>query len=105
MKKAITTLVSMLFVFAIVSAAFASDWIEAEEVAGEVTAVDVKAKTITLKGKKGAITLACDLEETTLAKVKAGDKVTVVCAHEGGKQVIKAIKKDAPAKKKEPAKK
>jgi len=129
MKKAIAIIVSVLFVFAITSVSFATDKTAApapmekkaapaaekaapakaekkapakvKQVTGDVTAVDAKAKTITVKGKKGDVVIAVD--DKMLADVKAGDKVTAKYTEADGKNTAKSVKK-AAAKKAEPVK-
>ena len=91
MKKAIAIIVSVLFVFSITALSFAAEKaatpapmerkaepvkmekkaaVKVKQVTGEVVAADAKAKTITVKGKKGDIVIAVD--EKVLAEVKAG---------------------------------
>lgn len=116
MKKAIAIIVSVLFVFAITSLSFAVEEkkaapapapvekkaapAEAEEtkapakvkqVTGEVTAMDAKAKTITVKGKKGDVVIAVD--DKMAAEVKAGDNVVVKYTEADGKNTAKSVKK------------
>ena len=121
MKKAIAIIVSVLFVFAITSVSFATDKTAApapmekkaapaaekaapakaekkspakvKQVTGDVTAVDAKAKTITVKGKKGDVVIA--LDDKMLADVKAGDKVTAKYTEADGKNTAKSVKKAA----------
>jgi glucose/arabinose dehydrogenase len=129
-KKTIAIIVSVLFVFAISSLSFATDATKAapaaeatkaapakaeekkapakvKQVTGEVTAMDAKAKTITVKGKKGDVVIAVD--DKMMAAVKAGDKVVVKYTEADGKNTAKSVKKAEakPAemeKKAEPAK-
>jgi ribosomal protein S1 len=108
MKKAIAIIVSVLFVFAIASISFATEEKKAapapaaaekkapakvKQVTGEVTMVDAKAKTITVKGKKGDVVVAAD--DKMMADVKAGDKVTVKYTEADGKNTAKSVKKAA----------
>ena len=131
MKKAIAIIVSVLFVFAITSLSFAAEATKAapapapaekkaapaveekkapakvKQVTGEVTAMDAKAKTITVKGKKGDVVIAVD--DKMMAAVKSGDKVVVKYTEADGKNTAKSVKKAEakPAemeKKAEPAK-
>ncbi|MEW6419249.1 MAG: DUF5666 domain-containing protein [Nitrospirota bacterium] len=135
MKKAIAIIVAVLFVFSFAGLSFATEKAaekaapaKAEEtkaaekpkvkmVTGEVKAVDAKAKTLTVKGKKADVTVTCDdktkimmgKEKKTLADVMTGDKVTVKYTEAEGKNVAKSISikaaETAPAEKKtEPAK-
>jgi ABC-type Fe3+-hydroxamate transport system substrate-binding protein len=99
MKKAIAIVLSVMFIFALTSVTFAADKKAAapaetkevtvkakmKQVTGEVTAVDAKANTITVKKGKKDTTITVDdktkimvgKEKKALADVKVGDKVTV----------------------------
>ena len=129
MKKAIAIIVSVLFVFAITSLSFAAEEKKAapvpavkkahakvKQITGEVAAVDAKAGTITVKGKKAEATVTCDdktkvmmgKEKKACADVQVGDKVTVKSAEADGKSIAKSVSIHAakPAEKKaEPEKK
>jgi ribosomal protein S1 len=110
MKKAIAIVLSLILMFAFTAVTFAAEKAKAKsaQVTGEVTAVDAKANTITVKGKKGEVTISVD-EKTkmmpkgkTLADVKAGDKVTVKYSEAEGKNTAKSVEmKAAPMKKEE----
>lgn len=133
MKKAIAIIVAVLFVFALTSISFAAEKeaapVKAEEkkapekvmsVTGDVVAVDAKAMTLTVKGKKGDVALSTNdkttvkmgKEKKALADVKVGDKVKVKYTEVDGKNIAKSIaikpavtaapaeKKAAPAEKK-----
>jgi len=129
MKKAIAIIVSVLFVLSVAGLSFAAEKKETapsatekaapakaekkapakvKQVTGEVAAVDAKANTLTVKGKKGDVMVNADdktsvkvgKEKKSLADVKAGDKVTVKYAEMDGKNVAKSIMVSAaPAKK------
>jgi uncharacterized protein YxeA len=117
MKKAIVLIVSLLFALSVAGLSFAQEKKEAapapvkEEqkmekhhakkdrhyVHGEVTAVDAAANTLTVKGKKGEVTLTITDKtrfhrEKTLADVKVGDRLTAKYAETDGKMVAKSIK-------------
>ena len=65
------------------------------QIAGEVSGIDAKAKTITVKGKDTEVTLdAAGIKD--LDKIKVGDKVAVDYSEADGKKVAKSVK---PAKK------
>lgn len=119
MRKTIAIIIAVLFVLAVTSLSFATEEkrespappeekkapVKVRLVKGEVTAVDIKAKTITVKGKKGDVVVAAD--EKMMADIRAGDKVAVKYTEADGKNIAKSIKK-APAKeemKSEPAEK
>ena len=139
MKKTIAIVLSLIFVFAVSSVTFAAEAkkemapaekkemapkAEAKkagktvQVTGEVAAVDAKANTITVKGKKGDVVIAVDdktkmAKGKTIADVKAGDKVTVKYSEADGKNTAKSVEMKAapapaaaaPAEKKAPEKK
>jgi ribosomal protein S1 len=102
MKKATAIIISVLFIFALAATSFAAG---VKQVTGSVTAVDAKANTLTVKGKKGDVAVSTDAKTTvmagkdkkTLADVKAGDKVTVKYTEADGKNVAKSVS-IAPAK-------
>jgi Cu/Ag efflux protein CusF len=121
MKKTIAIVLSLLFILAVASVTFATDTkeaatekkteaghaakAEAKHVTGEVTAVDVKAGTITVKGEKGDVTVKADAkthimigkDKKSLADIKAGDKVTVKYHEADGKNT--AVRIEEPVKK------
>jgi len=123
MKKTIAIVLSLVLMFAFTAVTFAAEKAAApaekkemkakavkKQVTGEVTAVDAKANTLTVKGKKGDVMVSTDDKTTvmagkdkkTLADVKAGDKVTVNYTEADGKNVAaKVAIKAAPAKKAE----
>jgi len=83
-----------------------------KQVTGDVAAVDAKANTITVKGKKGDTVVACDdktkimmgKDKKALADVKVGDKVTVKFSEADGKMTAKSVSIKMAEKKAEPAK-
>jgi len=129
MKKAIAIIVSVLFVLSVAGLSFAAEQKAApapaekaekkapakvKQVTGEVAAVDAKANTLTVKGKKGDVMVNTDdktsvkigKDKKSLADVKMGDKVTVKYAEMDGKNVAKSIMVSAaPAKEKKEMKK
>jgi len=143
MKKTLAIIVSLIFVLSFAGLSFAADKavekkaepVKAEkkapvvaekkaapakvkQVTGDVAAVDAKANTITVKGKKGDTVVTCDdktkimmgKDKKALADVKVGDKVTVKFSEADGKMTAKSVaikmaeKKAEPAKKAEPVK-
>jgi Cu/Ag efflux protein CusF len=80
---------------------------------GEVTAVDAAAGTITVKHKKGDVTISVDAktkimagkEKKAIEDVKAGEKVTVKYKEEDGKNVATGVFIKTAAKKAKKAKK
>ena len=116
MKKAISIIVALLFVISLTGLCFAAEKtnikpamkekaaekeapVKIKHVGGEVTAVDSKAGTLSVKGKKEEVSLTTDSktiirsgkEKKTLADVKVGDKVRVKYTVVDGKNVAKSI--------------
>ena len=93
MKKIIAIVLSLVFVFAVTSLGFAAA--KSIQATGEVTAMD--AKGITLKAKKGDVTVATDDKTKvmpkgkTMADVKVGEKVKVVYTEADGKNTAKSV--------------
>ena len=124
MKKAIAIMLSVSLIFALTVVSFAAEKQGAapagkeaiavkkattKQVTGEVAAVDVQANKLTVKGKKGDVTISVDdktkitagKEKKALADIKAGNKVTVKYAEADGKNTAKSIDiKVPPAEKK-----
>jgi ABC-type enterochelin transport system substrate-binding protein len=105
MRRCLSLAVSALVLTAFALAGYAEaqkgEEKKAQEIAGKVTAVDVKAKTVTIKNKDKVVTLdAAGIKD--LGKIKVGDQVVAAYAEKGGKMVAASIK---PAKKAEPSKK
>ena len=124
MKKVIALVVAMLFVLSVAGLSFAAEKAapaapaekkeaapakaekkapaKVKQVTGEVVAVDAKAKTLTVKGKKADVALSVDDKAAAkLADVKVGDKVTVKYKETDGKNVATSIvAKKAKAEKK-----
>lgn len=95
MKKALVIIVSFLFVLSVVGLSFAEKkkhTTKAMYVAGEVTAVDAAANTLTIKGKKGEVMLTTTdktkfAKGKTLADVKVGDKLSAKYSEKDGKMM------------------
>jgi ribosomal protein S1 len=123
MKKTLAIIVSLIFVLSFAGLSFAADKavekkaepVKAEkkapvvaekkapakvkQVTGDVAAVDAKANTITVKGKKADTVVTCDdktkimmgKDKKALADVKVGDKVTVKYSEADGKMTAKSV--------------
>jgi Cu/Ag efflux protein CusF len=67
---------------------------KAQGLTGEVTSVDAKAGTLTVKGKEKEINLAADSKSTkaALEKVKVGDMVRVSYTEKDGKMIVSSVK-------------
>ena len=93
MKKIIVCIVSLLFLLSVAGLSFAAEketvpapakvekktpGVHGKHVLGKVTAVDATAKTITVKSRKGEVTLSIDdktkfSKNKTISDVKVGD--------------------------------
>ena len=124
MKKVVSIVVALLFVFSIASLSFAVEGQKAmpvekpkvKQVTGDVKAVDMKAKTITvtkmMKGKAEETVVTVDdktkimmgEEKKALADVKVGEKVKAVYKEVEGQNVAKSITIMPAEKKAEPTK-
>ena len=109
MKKTLAILLTLIFVFALTSVTFAAKKkaAAAKQATGEVTAVDAKANTITVKATKGDVTVSADDKTKfmpkgkTIADIMAGDKVKVTYTEADGKMTAKSVTIMPAAKKKE----
>jgi Cu/Ag efflux protein CusF len=108
MKKTIAVVLSLIFILAVTSITFAAEQQAApaeKKIRGDITAVDAKAMTITVKGKKGDVTVTVDSktefklgkDKKTIADLKVGDKVKVFYLEAAGKNTAKSI--EEPPKK------
>ncbi len=130
MKKTLAIIVSLIFVLSFAGLSFAVDKPAVEkkaepamaekkaapakvkQVTGDVAAVDAKANTITVKGKKGDTVVTCDdktkimmgKDKKALADVKVGDNVKVKYSEADGKMTAKSVDIKAAEKKAEPVK-
>ena len=122
MKKAIAVVISILFVLSFAGPTFARMGMSramqssVKDTEGEIQAIDQKAKTVTVKGMRGLVTVTVD-EKTVVksgkdmksfADLKIGDKVVVTFEADEGKNMAKTISVSppaAPAEKKDEPKK
>ncbi len=118
MKKTIAVVLSLVFILAVTSVTFAAEKQAAPATApekkmeaapaakaaemhvkGDITAVDAKAMTITVKGKKGDVTVMVDdkteikvgKDKKTIADLKAGEKVKIKYHEADGKNIAKSV--------------
>lgn len=121
MKKILAILAVLMMVVAFSGATFAAEENKAAEpateakeapekvkkVTGKVTAVDAKANTVTVKGRKGDVTvevtadtkITAGKEAKAIADVMAGEKATIKYVEKDGKNTAKSIDIKAAAKK------
>lgn len=118
MKKTIAVVLSLMFILAVTSVTFAAEKAAApapapekkteatkatkvteKHVTGDITAVDAKAMTITVKGKKGDVTVTVDdktdikvgKDKKSIADLKAGEKVRIKYHEADGKNTAKSV--------------
>lgn len=120
MRKILSVVMSLVMLFAFTAVSFAAEQEAApapaaktekmekthharkaglHKISGEVAAVDATAGTITVKHKKGDVTISVDAktkvkagkEKKSIEDVKAGEKVTVKYKEEDGKKVATAV--------------
>jgi len=77
-----------------------SEKAKTEGLTGEVTSVDAKAGTLTVKGKDKEINLAADSKSTkaALEKLKVGDMVRVSYTEKDGKMIVSSVKAESKTK-------
>jgi hypothetical protein len=112
MKKIIVCIVSLLFLLSVAGLSFAAEketvpapakvekktpCVHGKHLRGKVTAVDVTAKTITVKSRKGEVILSIDdktkfSKDKTIADVNVGDWVFAKCKEMDGKLVASKVK-------------
>ncbi|HCC68292.1 MAG TPA: hypothetical protein DEP99_00160 [Nitrospiraceae bacterium] len=108
MKKAIALVVSLILVVAFGTVVMAQQEkapaekkapAKARQVTGEVIAIDAKANTVTVRGRKGDVVIsvddktriALDKEKKTIADIKAGDRIRVRFTEVDKKNVARSI--------------
>jgi Cu/Ag efflux protein CusF len=72
---------------------------KAKQITGEVTGIDLKAQTVSVKSKNGTVSagltdktkVTMGREAKTLGDVQAGDRVTMKYREANGKQTAKSI--------------
>jgi len=73
---------------------------------GEITSVDVKAGTFTVKGKDKEINLVADSKSTKaeVEKLKVGDTVRVSYTEKDGKMIASSVRSESKSKAAKPDK-
>jgi Cu/Ag efflux protein CusF len=74
-----------------------SDKAKTNDLSGEVTSVDAKAGTFTIKAKDKEIKLTAESKSTkaALEKIKVGDMVKVSYTEEDGKMIVSSVKAES----------
>lgn len=72
---------------------------KASRITGEVTSVDAKAGTLTVKGKDKDVNLEAESKaaKASLGNIKAGDRVRVLYTEKDGKMVASSVTKATKA--------
>jgi 5'-3' exonuclease len=109
MKKALTVIISFLFVLSLAGFGFAAKDapVKVKSITGKVTAVDATAGTLTVKSAKQEVLLSTNdktsikigKENKTLADIKSGNEVKVKYTEVDGKNVAESIAAKAAPKK------
>jgi Cu/Ag efflux protein CusF len=81
--------------------------VKAKQITGEVTEIDVKAQTVSVRGKNGTVSVGLtdktkvtmNKEPKTLSDVQIGDRVTVKYKDADGRQTAKSIEIKSASKK------
>jgi Cu/Ag efflux protein CusF len=83
-----------------------SEKAKTNRVTGEITSVDVKTSTFTVKGKDKEINLVADSKTTKaeVEKLKVGDMVRVSYAEKDGKMIANSVKAESKSRAAKPAK-
>jgi Cu/Ag efflux protein CusF len=83
-----------------------SEKAKTNRVTGEITSVDVKTSTFTVKGKDKEINLVADSKTTKaeVEKLKVGDTVRVSYAEKDGKMIANSVKAESKSRAAKPAK-
>jgi len=92
-KKIAVVVLSLLFVVSVVALSFSAEKEQAMTHMGTVSAIDAKAKTVTIKDAKGQATTVTEVDEKTLSTLKVGDEVECTHVMKEGKAVCKGMKK------------
>jgi Cu/Ag efflux protein CusF len=102
MKRTLAVALAFIFVLAATSVTFAAEKQAAPaemKIRGNITAVDANAMTITVKGKKGIVTVVVDdktefklgKDKKAMSDLKVGDKVKIFYLEADGKNTAKSI--------------
>lgn len=98
MKRIIIILISLIFVIVLVTIGFAASS-KTRQITGNVTAIDTRTNTITVKKKNREVALSVEektkiiqcTEKPALTDIKIGDKVTTKYSETVGKNIAKSI--------------
>jgi ABC-type enterochelin transport system substrate-binding protein len=98
-KRIAIAVLSLIFVVSVAAVSFSAEKEKMMTHMGKISAIDAKAKTVTIKDAKGTESVMTEVDEKTLSTLKVGDEVE--CMHEmkAGKAVCKGMKKVTPGKK------
>jgi len=91
-KRLAIVALALMFVVSVVGFAFSAEE-KMMQHTGTITAIDAKAKTVTMKDAKGVSSTVTQVDEKVLATLKVGDEVE--CKHivKDGKNICKGMMK------------
>jgi Cu/Ag efflux protein CusF len=93
MKKIAVVVLSLIFVVSVAALSFSAEKEQMMKHMGTVSAIDAKAKTVTIKDAKGQESTMTEVDATTLSTLKVGDEVECMHVMKEGKAVCKGMKK------------
>ncbi len=93
MKKGAVIALSLMFLMSLAALSFSGGKEQTMKHMGTVSAIDAKAKTVTIKDGKGQEMTITEVDEKTLSSLKVGDEVECMHIMKQGKAVCKGMKK------------
>jgi Cu/Ag efflux protein CusF len=92
-KRIAIVVLSLIFVVSVAGLSFSAEKEQMMKHMGTVSAIDAKAKTVTIKDAKGQASTMTEVDEKTLSTLKVGDEVECMHVMKEGKAVCKGMKK------------
>jgi ABC-type enterochelin transport system substrate-binding protein len=92
-KRIAIVALSLIFVISVAALSFSAEKEQPMKHMGTVSAIDAKAKTVTIKDAKGHESTMTQVDEKTIAGLKVGDEVECMHVMKEGKAVCKGMKK------------
>ena len=92
-KKIMVVAMSLIFVVSVAALSFSAEKEQMMKHLGTISAIDAKAKTVTIKDAKGQASTMTEVDEKTLSTLKVGDEVECMHVMKEGKAVCKGMQK------------
>jgi len=92
-KKIAIVALSLIFMLSVTALSFSAEKEQPMKHMGTVSAIDAKAKTVTIKDAKGQELTMTQVDEKTISTLKVGDEVECMHVMKEGKAVCKGMKK------------